>query len=558
MTPHVGRLLGRLTDINDRAARTPPASDLAAITAELRAIRAYMNGSMGGAGAARDRIHEALLAFWQTGLLADARDARLVCWGITLARGADEVMLIEDGERFPDLLDCVDDFRADPKPYRRCWRGLLDGYFSYDSNERRAGQRNWSLLRDYLWDNRAVTRAPGFQPDWATAMVEHANLLTEDPCSRYGAALFDGDTGIIDALRSHLGITDASWVMRELVDAQVTSAISRGDSELRAITPRLLALLEQHRFLQDVGLARVLDRYSGCDQLEVNTELKDHTVAKWGNPWLEHNEAKWGRVTSDSRKMIADWLKLDFIRTFFSLLSADQMNDQRRLRFWERYVGSIDKMYFALGDTAYRNPSPDFKKARHQMAGRLLELDQSGGANNNAFIMTIKGHVFVEFGEKGNALYVFDGNNLPFDLSGSWISGDRSALKSHAHVARAVHIDSSWKTWEQKCEQIIAELTGVRPDGAPSRRAPTQPAARASAPPQTYARSTPLRAASVPSEAELFALLASRNIKHLDMREKGGSLWVYAPLIGSDLPAILRKAGFAWSARRDAWYAKQA
>jgi hypothetical protein len=345
--------------------------------------------------------------------------------------------------------------------------------------------------------------------------------------------------------------------MRELVDAQVTSAILRGDQELRAIMPRLLAILDQHPVLQDIGLARVLDRYSLCNQPDINAGLKDYAVAKWGNPWLERNEAKWSRVTSGSRKMIADWLKLDFIRTFFSLLSADQMNDQRRLRFWERYVGSIDDMYFALGDTAHRNPSTDFKKARQKMAGRMLRLERAGAPNNNAFIMNIRGHVFVEFGETGNALYVFNRNDLPFDLSRSWIAGDRSALKSLANVGRVVHIDSSWKTWEQKCEQTIAELTGVRPDGAPSRSAPAQPAARSSAPSQTHAPATPPRSGLVRSEAELFALLASRKIKHLDMRDKGGSLWVYAPFTGSDLPAILRKAGFAWSARRVAWYAKQ-
>ena len=45
------------------------------------------------------------------------------------------------------------------------------------------------------------------------------------------------------------------------------------------------------------------------------------------------------------------------------------------------------------------------------MKGRLLRLESGG--RNNAFIMRIGGHVVVEFGEKGNAMFAFNGRLAP-------------------------------------------------------------------------------------------------------------------------------------------------
>lgn len=555
MTPEIARLRGRLTEINEHAERLPPIIDNNRMAAELRKTQSFFNQTSNGVGASRDLIQEAVSYFHQSNELPNVRTARLVCWGITDTPVHDHPVLIEDSQRFPRLLEKVDQFRTDLKPYRKCWRGLLNGYFSYDLNNRQEGSENWKLLRDYLWDNRSITLAKGFQPCWASTIADHLNLLTEDPCSRYGRALFEGDETILDLLRQDFGLNDSSWLTQALVEAQISDTLKRDDQEFREVLAKLLAFLGKHNNLQDVGLARVLNRYSSSQSLEVHIPLRDHTVARWGNPWLLSNDVKWAQVEADAKKMVSSWLKLEFIRTFFNLLSSDQMNDQRRLRFWEQYVDDIDDMYFALGATAETNRSPDFVKARKDMAGRWTRLSSSI-ANNNAFIMYIRNHVFVEFGEKGNALYVFDRTNLPFKLNGYSVSAgtERSGLKSRTeHVQKMSHIDGTL-TWEHRCEQLIYSLTGILPKSgvrpvSASRSIPT--AKRPSA-----VKSTPPLKNKV-SDREIMAFLELRGIKFEDFRIRGGSLWVHAPQFGGDLPSILRQWNFSWVDRRNAWYWRQ-
>jgi hypothetical protein len=555
MTPEIARLGARLAEINVHAERLPPIIDNMSMAAELRKIQTYLNRSSNGAGASRDLIQDAVSQFRRSNELPNARAARLVCWGIADTAVHDQPVLIEDGERFPRLLEKVDQFRTDLKPYRHCWRGLLNGYFNYDPSQRQGGRNNWNLLREYLWENRSITVAKGFQPSWVVTIADHLNLLTDDPCSIYGRALFDGDETILDPLRQDLGLNDSSWLTQALVEAQLSDTLEREDQDFREVLPKLLSFLGRHNNLQDSGLARVLNRYSNSRSIEVHIPLRDHTVARWGNPWLHSNDAKWALVNTDAKKMVAGWLKLEFIRTFFSLLSSDQMNDQRRLRFWERYVDDIDDMYFALGGTAETNRSPDFVKARKDMSGRWTRLSSSV-ANNNAFVMFIRNHVFVEFGEKGNALYVFDRTNLPFKLNGYSVSAgtERSGLKSRLeHVEKMNHADGS-QTWEYKCEQLIYNLTGILPKSGARPVSTTRsmiPVKRSLAAPASKPAKNKV------SDREIINFLNSRSIKFEDFRSRGGSLWVYAPQFDGDLPAILRNWNFVWVDRRNSWYWKQ-
>ncbi len=55
---------------------------------------------------------------------------------------------------------------------------------------------------------------------------------------------------------------------------------------------------------------------------------------------------------------------------------------------------------------------------------------------------------------------------------------------------------------------------------------------------------------------DLTAFLLANRIKSVDLRDKGGSLWVSAPQAGPATAELLRR-GFTWSDRRSAWYLKQ-
>jgi hypothetical protein len=548
-----------MQSFGDTALQNVPQPDLAVLRGQVRQLRAMLGGAGSGSGVATDRLREQVSRFRLTGRLPDARAARLVCWGTTL-RDPQEPSLIEDPDRFPHLINEVDGFRDLRRPYRRCWRGLLDGYVQYDPTEAaEAGRRNWKMLREYLNDNLPTLERSGSPPDWLSTIDEHQNLLSDSPCDRYGSALLEGDEEVLDPLRHDLGVGDSSWLMRRIFDAQIDAAIAYDDTRLKRVLPKVLALVAEHELLADRALVRVLDRYAKCDAVEVEPALRDLSVSRWGNPWLERNDTLWTAVDDASRQMVSSWLKLSLIEKFFSLLSEDHLNDQRRVAFWKGYVDRIDDMHFALGEAAYRNPTPDFRALRKAMVGRLLRLDNAGTARNNAFIMRMGSCVFVEFGEKGNAMFAFDADDAPFDLKRPWIAGNRTALKHPSHRARMIHTDVGGERWERKIERRIVELLG-RPNSRVARPAESAvPRPAPAAPPSSAAPSwvrppTPVER-KFPGTSDPLALIDTHSIKLVDMREKGGSLWAYAPERGP-ASADLRACGFIWSERRGAWYLK--
>lgn len=562
LSPRAIRLSERMRQIGDDVIRSVPEPDLTRLRGEIRQLKRMLGSSGAGSGTTPDRLREQLTLFRETGKLSDVRAARLVCWGTTL-RDRQSPPLIEEETRFPDLIDQVDGYRENRRPYRRCWRGLLDGYVRYDPGSARdAGRKNWLLLREYLNDNLPSLERVGRHPDWLETIDEHANLLGERPCDRYGASLLEGDSEVLEPLRRDLGVGDSSWLMRQIVDAQITAAVGYDDRRLRQVMPKVVELISDLELLADEALARVLDRYAKCASIEVDAELRDLAVGRWGNPWLERNDTQWTTVGSDARQMVASWLKLSLIEKFFSLLSEDRLNDERRVAFWKKYVDRIDDMHFALGETAYTSSTADFRALRKAMAGRLLRLDNAGTAKNNAFIMRMRDRVFVEFGEKGNAMFAFDAGHAPFDLRRTSISGGKAALKHPSHLARMIHTDSGGARWEQKIERRIDGLLALRPTPTPPQAQPRSlpPAPSLAAPVPAPPMPAPGWVMPSPSLQEqgagdLFALFAEHRIKSVDLRDKGGSLWAYAPVRGPATASLLRR-GFVWSDRRGAWYLK--
>ena len=588
LSSRASRIRDRMADASAAILGGMPEPDLADIRAEVRALRALVGGAGASSGGSQDRIGAAVALFRETGRLTDTRTARLVCWGTRIATPS-QPALLDDGERFAPLLDEVDGYRTFPRPYRSCWRGLLDGYLRYDPDEAATtGRRNWGLLREYLNDNLPGLERSGQPPDWLTVIDGHANILTEDPCARYGAGLVEASDDPLEILRRELSAGDSSWSsVRRIFEAQIAAAVGFDDRRFRRALPRVLEVIDAHPLLADAAIARVLDRYAEVVPPEVEPGLRDASVSRWGNPWLGWNDKKWTQVRGGTRQMVSSWLKLRFIETFFGLLSEDKANDQRRIAFWKKQVDDIDDMYFALGESAYTDPRPDFRALHQEMKGRLLKLENGGGARNNAFIMRIGGHVFVEFGEKGNAMFAFDGEQLPFDLSRRTISGNRGALKHPSNVARVIHMDSAGESWERKIEwelrRLGARTSAVKAAPVPSPQPGSPPPPAAPSPPpapsglastsswsasrtttpswlanasagrptaEATARTSSSAASDDPSD-----FLRALGIRSTDLRDRGGALWAYT---AKNDPASteLARRGFAWAERKKAWWLK--
>ena len=175
-------------------------------------------GDRGSAKPPQDMIVAALRAFFQLQKLRSHRQALLVCFGCLDPVLPAEARLIEDGDRFPKLLSGVEAYLPSPRAFRRCYRGLLNAYFGYDSETARfAGKDNWGRLRTYLRDRAANTVASGLQPAWVEALQANSKLLGNDPGGFYGQALLTGRSEEFERARAALDIHDSSWLVWQLI-----------------------------------------------------------------------------------------------------------------------------------------------------------------------------------------------------------------------------------------------------------------------------------------------------------------------------------------------------
>lgn len=502
-----------------------------------------------------DHLLEAVRRFWDRQEVPAFRDAYLLSWGLCLPHRPTGPCLLEDGQRLQRVLDGVDGWTFRPPAYRRCYQGLVKSYFTYDALSESvtpAIRSNWNLLRDYLRDRNHLIRDAKTNPQWVDTAIGNRQLFGNNPCEPYVETLLRGDSGSIDHLCEQLGIGKASWFMRELVLAQVHGATRLGHEQFKALMPRLLELLAGNVVLRDRGLVLILDRYVGIPGLDQHQILKEASVNWWGNPWLPSNETRWGAVIPEVRTMIADWLKLEFIETFFTKLAEDGLGDRRRMEFWKRYVKAINHIEFALGSAARSSRERDFVVLRDRMKGLIRDLDASGA--NNAFIMRMGNFVAVEFSGIGNALYGYDASkSLPFDTTKSLQLGvDAPNSLKHKPPHRVLwmsHQDGihGWEKWEQLFEATMKQEFDITPGAA------TVPGAR---PIESGSRpsSTPYNAdAQLYSRIALDKFVSARGFHLEDKTLQGGCLWVRAGSDDRQVSGVLTHWGFRYKAGKGWW-----
>ncbi|QQX85230.1 hypothetical protein JJQ59_04580 [Cupriavidus necator] len=500
-----------------------------------------------------DHQLEAVRRFWQSHEVKSFRDAYLLSWSLCIPHRPQGACVLEDQSRLQGVLDGVDVWTTRPSAYRRCYQGLVKSYFTYDAHgdgTSSASRKNWNLLRQYLQDRNRLIKDKGLNPEWVTTAVDNKEIFGEQPCEPFVEALLRGDAGIVDHLCEQLGIGKASWFLRELVLAQVKGAAKLSDAKFQALLPRLLALLAANEVLRDRGMILTLDRYAKVPGTTLHQGLRDHAVSWWGNPWLPSNATRWGGVAPEARAMVADWLKLEFIETFFTKLAEDGLGDPRRMNFWKRYVKAIDHIEFALGSFAENSREEDFVTLRKKMAGLIRYLDASG--TNNAFIMTMGNLVAVEFSGLGNALYGYDARrSVPFKTTQILrlaVNGKNSLKQKDKCILWLSHQDGlrNWEKWEHMFEATLKKEFGIEPGTpTPGATAVKRP------PPQTSSVVNNGMPGSISamtfqpySRARLDKLARTCGLEVDDRTSQGGNLWVRAGESDDAVGNVLTRWGF--------------
>lgn len=214
------------------AAMSPPAASApkwgnpGVMTEVLHQLQRDLGGA-GDAAPARDVLLQALEQFQATRKAASFTELKYVCYGVTVPVGANFWRLIDRSILFDALLTLVKDYEAQPRQFRRCYQGLLNGYFGFDRYTRTDGSsgENWHRLRDFLNDQlNSIVRAAsqrGTTPEWLQTLHAHKNLLTDDPCSRYAKGFKQGNAQELKDVCVGLGISGASWVWQDALVAYV-------------------------------------------------------------------------------------------------------------------------------------------------------------------------------------------------------------------------------------------------------------------------------------------------------------------------------------------------
>lgn len=481
-------------------------------------------------------IASAVAHFRRTGAPDGWRGMKRVCFGAGMADVTGWRLLSD--ERLRGTLLALAEGQVEPRKRVRCFQSLLSSYWSFPLAEAdEGGREGWLALRRWL-DARlqSVSRDLQRVPGWFQTLVDHRNLLSDDPCGRYGPKLLSGDGSEFQAVVLGLGIPSDSWVPEEAVLAKMRAACGLWDEKFRGVLPDLLKVVTgkagivPSKTLQSRCVSILVSRYARVSGTPEHPLLRDAAVGVIGNPWLR--KASWdanvvderGRPDDRAREMIFGWLKRRLIKDFFELLSEDGAGDSRRLDYWLRFEPFVGDMWFALGTNARWKRGEAFEDFRARAKGRLLNLEGTT-ADNNAFVMRMGDHVAMEFGETGNALYLFRWDSLPPAVSQKLQSGKERVdvtihqLKSQQHALLTKrHRDSpvALESWEQKFDTEICPVLGVRPTERP---------------------------AFVP---DLESLLRTHEIKGEDKRPQGGALWVYADDSHAPFNTKVKNMGFRY------------
>ena len=402
-------------------------------------------------------MESALNGYRQYKYLKGVRQIRLVCYGCT--QGPDAV--IESREEFARLLDYVERYQDRRRTFRKFYRALLGGYFSYDPDAATsAGRGNWEKLRKFLacyLDSFPLTE---FTPDWLATLARYPDLLGEHPGGALDVAVLQGDWSLFGEISEQLELGGDSWLVRKLVMSPILAVEGMDDQAYRHHLPGLLLLLNEYPLYAGAGLKILLDRHAGCTEHEVDDALGEFAIALWGNPWLAAQQWQCGEP---AREMLSLWLKRQLLCEFFGILSDDDEAHQRRLNFWDIYSGDLKGLYFALGQDAYASKNLPLYKFRRHAKGLIAKFpEEKHGVH--VCIMQFEHHHVVEFNREDSAAYFYDARQgMPsFYFGKGWIDigavGVQEIVRG-ADLSRLSepmrHRDGRELTWEGKFAQKL-------------------------------------------------------------------------------------------------------
>ena len=498
--------------------------------------------------------------FWSSGTVNSFTDLRCLCYSLEITIQPYQKCLLDDRQQIVRLFDLVQQHKTKLSKYLKCYQGLLACYL----NHQLMGQDpvGWPDLQAFLANEIYAFYELNNEPFWLKILIEYVHFLNPEPCARFSMDLANGETEEFEEVCSSLGIMSESWIREEAILSQIKGTCLYPDERYKEKLSLLLELLTGNtvRLSERIilkCLASLLTRYCECSDQEEHRPLRDAAIRWIGNPWLD--KTQWNVVVGHepTRKMVDGWLKRHIIHDFFALLSEGDGTDRRRLNHWMRYADQISDLWLVLGKDARENQRAPYRKLRELAKSRIIHLERTT-RRNNAFIMEINNIIVVEFGETGNASYIFKSDNLPFSLDSSYLSCDRIHLKSLQCLRHLNHVDTSYGTWEEIFDRELRPYLGratVPPTTPVTRVTPGPVETHINRPVPTTTRTS--SRPPWPSIRELKEYVDRLGCQVKDNRAKGGAVWVESTEWAmKQIPSFsdnMTRWGFTFHAGRGWW-----
>jgi len=469
--------------------------------------------------------------------------------------------------------------------WRPTWFGLLCSYFSFNPvKATKAEIRGWQELRNLLqrtWPHIDKQSGSKAVPDWVTIIRDDLGLVTDKAAHRYALDYVRGEEDAVKRLSDDLAIPESSWFWHSLVLSAVERCTEQSDEKFKQAIPKLLALIAERPVYCDEALEILLTRYHRCADTSVHPQLRDYVCRKdvWRNPKLRAAglATAWNRVSDDIWRMVLQWVNKANLRDFFEVLAARRQADEGRLEFWSQYMEQITwtRLIFSSQTRALARNNEGIRNliAREEDSYAMI----SSNADVDAFMMQLGDYLVVEFSKVPNAAYVYKADQLPFEPYSREYSGTGDDLKygfRNECAARFTHPHG----WEANARYELKQL-GIHPDqfdtkvrvqrgtaadsieNRTSMSGGVQAGDEASITGGAVTNQRGRVTDSEPVDAQFTMAALNRLIEghpgvKIDDRRSalGGRLWVEDPAQRIGLGNELKRLGFKWANRRQAWY----
>ncbi len=208
----------------------------------------------------------------------------------------------------------------------------------------------------------------------------------------------------------YYGISEEREIFLEITNkifGQIVEYIKFNKDHIDAITSNLL---EKQKLSDIIQISKkILSYYSTVEDTELFSDIWMRKISKiLGHP--DKNLINWEGFLPEEINTMKRWLVKNQLEEIFTI----EVKDKKRLEFWKRYISYIKKVEF------YKDL-------------------------NQAIIMETVNHTFIEFGEKGNAFYVYDLENLNIKSIESFSRTNLWKLKNRGEALLYLAHSGSWE-----------------------------------------------------------------------------------------------------------------